>query len=361
MAKLADSVSSLLYLPVTGSSMLNNAEFINRPPLECCHPNTHAPISMSHGHGHHHDHHRHDGHHGRLDENHHNPYYYNLTAHRPRQRRALLISLALTALMMVIEFAASWMTGSLMLTSDAVHMLSHAAALGVSLLAIMLARRQLGDHLPFGLYRIEVLAALVNGLSLACLSLWIIYEAVTRLLRPVNVTSHELIVVAALGLATNAVTAIILFRAGYEDLNTRGALLHMLADGFSSVIIVTGAVVMAYTGWAFIDPALSIVVSLIIGKWSWGLLRDSSLILLERKPDHVDLAEIERELLGEFLEIREVHDLHVWEITTHFLCLSAHIVLDDLRLSETQRVRAAIIERLRRRFGIAHAVIQFEC
>jgi cobalt-zinc-cadmium efflux system protein len=334
--------------------MLNNDEIINGRLLDCCHPKTHAPISAGQSYGHHH----HDGHH---DDHHHDFNYYSLAAHRPRQRRALLISIVLTGLMMVIEFAAGWMTGSLMLTSDAVHMLSHAAALGVSLMAIMLARRQLGDHLPFGLYRVEVLAALVNGLSLAGLSLWIIYEAVTRLLRPINVSSRELIVVAALGLAVNAVTAIILFRAGYEDLNTRGALLHMLADGFSSVVIVAGAIVMAYTGWVFIDPILSIVVSLIIGKWSWGLLRDSSLILLERKPDHVNLAEIERELLGEFLEIRDVHDLHVWEITTHFLCLSAHIVLDDLRLSETRRVRAAVIEYLRRRFGIAHAVIQFEC
>jgi cobalt-zinc-cadmium efflux system protein len=228
-------------------------------------------------------------------------------------------------------------------------------------MAIMLARRQLGDHLPFGLYRVEVLAAVVNGLSLAGFSLWIIYEAVTRLLHPVNVSSRELIVVAALGLIVNTVTAVILFRAGYEDLNTKGAMLHMLADGFSSVVIVAGAIVMAYTGWAFIDPVLSIVVSLIVAKWSWGLLRESSLILLERKPDHVNLAEIECELLVEFIEIKDIHDLHVWEITTHFLCFSAHIVLDDVRLSETQRVRAAVIEYLRRRFGIAHAVIQFEC
>jgi cobalt-zinc-cadmium efflux system protein len=329
--------------------MPNNAEIINRRLLECCHPQTHAPISM----GKCHDHQSRDGHH--------DGHSHNLAAHRPRQRRALLISIILTVLMMVVEFAAGWLTGSLMLTSDAVHMLSHAAALGVSLMAIMLARRQLGDHLPFGLYRVEVLAGLVNGLSLAGFSLWIIYEAVTRLFHPVNVTSRELIVVAALGLVINAVTAIILFRAGYEDLNTRGAMLHMLADGFSSVVIVAGAIVMAYTSWVFIDPVLSIVVSLVIGKWSWGLLRDSTLILLERKPDHVNLADIERELLGEFLEIRGIHDLHVWEITTHFLCLSAHIVLDDLPLSETQRVRAAVIESLRRRFGIAHTVIQFEC
>jgi hypothetical protein len=129
-------------MSATGSrSMLNNDEIINRPALDCCHPKTHAPISV----GQSYNHHRHDGHH---DDHHHDFNYYSLAAHRPRQRRALLISIVLTGLMMVIEFAAGWMTGSLMLTSDAVHMLSHAAALGVSLTAIMLARRQLGDHLP---------------------------------------------------------------------------------------------------------------------------------------------------------------------------------------------------------------------
>lgn len=267
----------------------------------------------------------------------------------------------LTVVMMAVEFAAGWLTGSLMLTSDAMHMLSHTAALGVSLLALLLARHGRGDHLPFGLYRVEVLAALVNGLGLAVFSLWIVYEAVLRLLNPVSVSGRELIVVATLGLIVNAVTAILLFRAGHEDLNTRGALLHMLADGFSSVVIVAGAVVMTFTGWAFIDPALSILVALIVGKWSWGLLRDSALILLERKPNHINLPEIERELLGEFPEIKNIHDLHVWEITTHFLCLSAHVVLDDVRLSETRVIRDAISNHLRRRFGVAHAVIQFEC
>jgi cobalt-zinc-cadmium efflux system protein len=263
--------------------------------------------------------------------------------------------------MMFVEFAAGWVTGSLMLTSDAVHMLSHAAALGVSLLAIVLARRQLGTHFPFGLYRVEVLAALLNGLSLAGFSCWITYEAVLRLLHPVAVSSRELIIVAVAGLIINILTGVILYRAGVEDLNTRGALLHMLADGFSSVVVVFGGILMAYTGWQKIDPILSILVSLLIAKWSWSLLRDAVLILLERKPDHLDLTAIENELRATFPEIRDIHDFHVWEITTHFLCCSAHIVLDDMRLSETQNLRTELATHLQRRFGIAHPVLQFEC
>jgi cobalt-zinc-cadmium efflux system protein len=263
--------------------------------------------------------------------------------------------------MMLVEFAAGWFTGSLMLTSDAVHMLSHAAALGVSLTAIILARKQLGDHFPFGLYRVEVLAALLNGIGLAGLSLWIVYEAILRLLHPVPVASSELVVVAVLGLVVNGITAVILVRAGHEDLNTRSAVLHLLADGFSSVVIVLGALVLAYTGWTLIDPVLSIIVALIVGHWSIGLLRDATLILLERKPDHLNLAEIEAALLSEFAAIKNIHDLHVWEITTHFHCLSVHIVLDDVRLSETNSLRNALTAHLRQRFGIAHSVIQFEC
>jgi cobalt-zinc-cadmium efflux system protein len=186
-------------------------------------------------------------------------------------------------------------------------------------------------------------------------------EGIGRLLRPVAVSGHELMVVAVLGLAVNVVTALILFRSGLEDLNAKGAWLHMLADGVSSVVVVIGAVVIVFTGWWAIDPLLSILVALVVGKWSWGLLRDATSILLERKPDHILLKELERNLLQEFPEIRDIHDVHVWEITSRYICLSAHVILADVKLSETQQIRAALAEHLRQRFGIGHAVIQFEC
>lgn len=263
--------------------------------------------------------------------------------------------------MMVIEFVAGWMSGSLMLAGDALHMLSHVAALGISLMAIKLANRQCGDHLPYGLYRLEVLAALLNGLGLAAFSMWIVYEGIERLWNPVHISGHELVVVATLGLIVNVLTAVILFRAGMEDLNTKSAWLHMLADGASSVVVVLGAVVIVFTGWRAIDPLLSILVALVVGKWSWNLLHEALMILLERKPVHINLTELETHLLHAFPEIRDIHDLHVWEITSHYFCLSAHIVLDDMKLSDTQQVRAAVAEDLRKHFGIGHAVLQFEC
>ncbi len=330
--------------------MSKTAVAASREKRECLHPQSHAPLQAGacpghhdHDHGHSHHHHHHDH------------------AHRPEQRRALRVCLLLTVGMMAIEFAAGWMSGSLMLTSDAVHMLSHVAALGVSLMALSLAGRKCGDRLPYGLYRLEVLAAMLNGLGLAGFSAWIVYEGIDRLRHPVDISGRELLIVATIGLIVNAATAVILFRAGMEDLNTRGAWLHMLADGISSVFVVLGAIVVVFTGWRAIDPLLSILVALLVGKWAFDLLRDASMILLERKPDHIDLRELEACLLREFPEIRDVHDLHVWEITSHYLCFSAHVVLDDVKLSDTQRLRAALADELRKRFGIGHAVIQFEC
>jgi len=319
---------------------------LKREKQNCPHPQLHAPIVPQTCHSHHE--HKHEHHH-------------HAQIHRPQQQRALWVCLALTLAMMVIEFIAGWMSGSLMLASDAVHMLSHVAALGISLMAIKLANRQCGDHLPYGLYRLEVLAALLNGLGLAAFSMWIVYEGIERLFNPVHISGHELVVVATLGLIVNVVTAVILFRAGMEDLNTKSAWLHMLADGASSAVVVLGAVVIVFTGWRAIDPLLSILVALVVGKWSWNLLREALMILLERKPDHINLTELETHLLRAFPEIRDIHDLHVWEITSHYFCLSAHIVLDDMKLSDTQQVRAAVAEDLRKHFGIGHAVIQFEC
>ena len=333
--------------------MSKTAVALHREKKDCPHPQSHSPITQETCHGHHdHPHHQHQDHH------HH---HHHTHVHRPQQQRALWICLVLTLAMMVIEFVAGWMSGSLMLAGDALHMLSHVAALGISLMAFKLANRQCGDHLPYGLYRLEVLAALLNGLGLAAFSLWIVYEGIERLLNPVSISGHELVLVATLGLIVNVVTAVILFRAGMEDLNTKGAWLHMLADGISSVVVVLGALVIVFTGWRAIDPLLSILVALVVGKWSWNLLRDAVMILLERKPEHINLTELETHLLRAFPEIRDIHDLHVWEITSHYFCLSAHIVLDDMKLSDTQRVRAAVAEDLCQHFGIGHAVLQFEC
>ncbi len=281
--------------------------------------------------------------------------------HRPHQRRALFVCVLLTATMMVVEFAAGLLTGSLMLLSDAIHMLSHASALGISFLALILAQRATGDELPFGFYRVEILAALFNGIGLAGFSLWIIYEGILRLLHPVAILGPAMTAVALVGLAVNLATAVILGKSGLEDLNTKSAFLHMLADTFSSVAIVAGGIIISLTDWVIVDPLLSLVVAGVVVKWSWGLLRDSTLVLLERKPDHLNWKDVQEKLRQEFPEVKNVHDPHIWEITSQLTCLSAHMVLDDVKLSEAQRIRARVAEYLKYQFGIGHVVIQLEC
>lgn len=310
--------------------------------LPCHHP--HRPIGYDRA--------------GHSVEHHHT---HELDVHRPQQRRALFISVLLTAGMMVVEFVAGLLTGSLMLISDAIHMLSHATALGISLLAVVLAQKKSGEHFPFGLYRVEILAALFNGIGLAGFSFWIIYEGVLRIIHPVVIVGPELTAVALVGLSVNLTTAVILRRAGLEDLNTKSAFLHMLADTFSSVAIVIGGIIIVLTDWFIVDPILSMVVAFLVARWSWGLLRDSVLILLERKPDNLDTTEIQRRLKQEFPEVRDVHDVHAWEITSQFVCLTMHVVLDDMNPNEINVIRANVSEYLRQEFAIGHTVIQVEC
>ncbi len=316
-------------------------------PLRSC-AHDHRPLVDNHARDHHHG--------GGHDHHHH----HQVDLHRPRQRRAFLVCVILTLVMMVVEFAAGVLTGSLMLISDAVHMLSHAAALGISFLALVIARRDAGLSFSYGLYRVEILAALANGLTLAGFTVWIVYEGVQRLLDPVAVSGKEVTVVAIIGLAVNVTTALVLQRAGLDDLNTKSAFLHMIGDTLSSVAIVLGGVLIYFTGWRFVDPVLSVVVAFVIGRWSWGLIRDSTLILMERKPSHIDPAEVASHLVDSVPQVVDAHDLHVWEITSQFVCLSAHVVLEDVPLSATQAVVAAVREALERDFAIAHAVIEIE-
>jgi cobalt-zinc-cadmium efflux system protein len=283
------------------------------------------------------------------------------SAHRPDQRRALAVCLLLTLLMMTVEFATGAWYGSLMLVSDAVHMLSHVSALAVSWIAFKIAGQSAGKGLSYGLYRIEILAALINGVVLAAFSLWILFKAIGRVFDPMAISSAEVTGVAIAGLVVNVATALLLQRSGAWDLNTRSALLHMLADLISSVAIVVGGATIWLTGWTLLDPLLSIVIAVIVVKWSFDLLRASALVLLESQPAHLSQDQVEAALMEGFPQIKELHDLHVWEITSQFVCLSVHVVVEDTSLSNAQRLRRRISGFLRKRYGIGHTVIQMEC
>jgi len=268
--------------------------------------------------------------------------------------------MVLTVITMVIEAVAGVMTGSLMLLSDSVHMLSHTVSLGVSWVAIWLAARPRTSRSHYGLFRAEILASLFNAIGLFVLTGWIVWEAVERLQAPVAIEGPEMIAVAILGLAVNLLTAWILGRSGAEDLNTKSALMHMLGDLFSSVVIVIGGVVLMQTGWTWIDPVLSLGVALVILFWGYGLLRSSCSILLERSPEGLAPEEVEQLLRSE-PGVHDVHDLHIWEITSGYVCLTAHVVVDeDQPVSSTASLREAICESLWNRFQVAHVTLQLE-
>jgi cobalt-zinc-cadmium efflux system protein len=267
--------------------------------------------------------------------------------------------MVLTLGAMIAEIVGGLVTGSLMLLSDAVHMFSHAVSLGVSWCAIWMAARPRTPRSHYGLFRAEILASLVNGIGLLGLSGWIVVESIERLRAPVEIMGPELIVVAVVGLVVNVLTAWILARSGAEDLNTRSALLHMLGDLFSSVVIVIGGVVLMATGWVWLDPLLSMLVAFVILWWGVGLLRSSCSILLERAPEGLEPDEVLAAMRAED-GVEDVHDLHIWEITSGYVCLTAHVLVEDTRVSETGALRETLCDVLWKRFHVAHVTLQVE-
>lgn len=290
------------------------------------------------------------------------PVSHNQIQHyRPEERRRLLICIFLTGGMMILEAAAGFLVGSLALISDAGHMLTHFLALSVSFFAIALARKPTIRERSFGLFRVEVLAALFNGLSLILITIYIFYEAYLRLLAPKPFGALEMLAVAVVGLAVNVVSALILMGSAREDLNVKGAFLHMLGDTVSSVAIVLGGILIYFTKWYQLDPILSAVIGGVILVWAFGLIRDSVSILLESTPRHISLEGISELICSRVPEVKDVHDVHIWEITSRMYAMTAHITTQDLPLSRTESLRGRINGLLDEHFDIQHAILQFEC
>ncbi len=271
--------------------------------------------------------------------------------------RALVWVLALTVTFTVAEFIGGVVANSLALLADAAHMLADVAALALSLFALWFARRPANEEKTYGYVRLEILAALLNGAFLLVIAVGIVWEAVRRLHRPEPVHAAILIGVASAGLVANIVSALVLHRSAGESLNVRGAYLHVLGDLLGAVGAILAGVIIATTGWFPADPLISFVVALLIVMSSWRLLRESVDILLEAVPADIDLTEV-RAALAEVPGVSDVHDLHVWTVTSGFLAMSGHAVVRDP--AEGQRVLEEIHHRMRERFGIRHATIQIE-
>jgi cobalt-zinc-cadmium efflux system protein len=272
-----------------------------------------------------------------------------------RSQAALAAALALTLGFAVVEVVAGFMANSLALVSDAGHMVTDAAALGLALLAQLIAKRRPSARYSFGFGRAEALAAFVNGLAMVVVG-WIVFEAVQRFASPVPVQGGTVLVVAGIGLAVNLLVAWSLSR-DKESMNTRAALVHVLGDLLGSVAaLVAGGVIMA-TGWMQIDPILSLLVSLLILKSTIGVLRESFHHLMEGVPDSADYAQIGADL-SDVPGVLSVHDLHVWEMSPGQPALIGHVEINDLQ--EWPQILHSVKAMLLSKHGIDHITIQAE-
>lgn len=269
----------------------------------------------------------------------------------------LKIALALTFVYMFVEAVGGWFSNSLALVADAGHMLTDVGALSLTLAAIWFASRPATAKKTFGYYRLEILAAFVNGIALVLISLWVIYEAFERLYAPPAVKGFQLTVIAAGGFIINLICARLLHGDHAHDLNMRGAWLHVMGDLLGSVVaIAAGALIIAF-GWTWTDALGSFLISLIIIFGAWNLIKESVNVLLEGTPAHINLASVEQ-VIRQTSGVREVHDLHVWTITSGLEALSAHVRFDE-SVAQNELLKT-LRRRLHDEFGIDHLTIQME-
>lgn len=310
------------------------------------------------GHGHAHDHsHDHVGGHAGHDHAGHNHAGHN-HLHGVTDQRRIGIAFFIIAVFMIVEIVGGLMSGSLALLADAGHMVSDTAALGFSWAAIHYGRRPATARLSFGYKRLEILAAFVNGCALFVIAAWIVFEAVRRFAEPVPVLGKTMLIVAFAGLAANIAAFLVLHGGNRENLNMRGAWLHVLGDMLGSVAAIVAAIVILLTGWTPIDPILSIVVAVIILKSAWGIVKSSAHILLEGTPEGMSLADIKEDLERNVVEVRDAHHIHAWSITgeRHMVTLHVHPAPGV----PAQAVVMAVQQRLAARFNIEHVTVQVE-
>ena len=272
-----------------------------------------------------------------------------------RSARRLALTLALVVLYMAAEVVGGVLANSLALLADAGHMLSDAGALALALFAIWFARRPATPRHTYGYYRVEILAALLNGAALIAIALLIFVEAYQRFLDPPEVRAPLMMAVATGGLLINLAGLWALHGVRGESLNTRGAWLHVLADTLGSVQAIVAGALILLLGWHWLDPLASVLIALLVMYSSWSLMRQSVMVLMEGAPGHIDVDEVRNRLLR-VPGVRGVHDLHVWTISSGLVALSAHV--------EAHRPPADVLRELRHdlqaEFGIRHTTIEFD-
>ncbi len=298
----------------------------------------HHNESCSHAHDHEHEHgHSHD--------------------HRGTDKKVLKWALSITLITMFLEFFYGFLSNSLALISDAIHMFTHSFALIISLVAIIIASKKAPISKTFGFYRIEVLAAFVNGITIILSIVWIVYEAVLRFFNPQIIDIKTAMIVALIGLVINIVTGVILMQGDKDNINLKSAFVHMLSDALSSVAIIIGYVVIYFTQWYFVDIILAVIVACVIAKWAMDILKNSVNTLMESSP--LDITEV-KEFIERHNEVLELHDVHIWEITQDMYNMTAHVKIDKKSLENYEQLLHEINHELKEKYKIVHTTFQFE-
>jgi cobalt-zinc-cadmium efflux system protein len=273
--------------------------------------------------------------------------------------RPLLIALCITLVFAFVEVAGGLLSGSLALLSDAGHMFTDVLAIGLSLGAAIIALRLPTKKHTFGFHRVEILVALINGITLGVLSILIIIEALGRFEHPRSIDSSLMLIVAIIGLGVNILGMLILRENSKENLNVKGAYLHMMGDLLSSIGVIVAALLIQFYGLTAADPLISIGIGLVIIVGAYRLVRQSTIVLLEAVPEHIDLEEVSKALLM-VKGVEGVHDLHAWTLTSGVYSMDLHILVGDRSVSSCNPMVQQVKELLKEKFQIKHTTIQLE-
>lgn len=286
-------------------------------------------------------------------------HHLNHVKEQQSSTKTLWITLLLTLFFTIIEFAGGLLSNSLALLSDSAHMISDVLALGLSLTASYMATRNPDGKYTFGFLRFEIIASFLNGLALAVISIGIFIEGIQRMIRPQNVDMPLMLTIAAIGLAVNIVLTVILNRTSREEenLNIKSALWHFIGDLLSSIGIIASSVLIHFTGYYIFDPLISMIIAGIIFYGGAKIIRESYLVLMESVPDKFNL-ELIRQDIGKVTGVRDVHDLHLWTVSTNHYSLTAHVFISEK--VQPFEVIESINRVLNEKYGIEHTTIQTE-
>ncbi len=286
------------------------------------------------------------------------PHHNHIKLGDEKNQRKVLIAAILTSTYMFIEIIGGWWVGSLALMADGIHMLTDAVALMIAWWGFQVAKRPPDERYTFGYQRFQIITAFLNAIFLLVIVVGIIAFAIERFINPEPIMGKEMMIIAIIGLINNLVVFLILHSGDKHNMNMRGAALHFLGDTFSSVAVITAAVLIWQTGWVWLDPALSILVALIIGYHAWNLTKDATRILMEGVPAGYEIQAIKHDLQKKFPFLTDIHHIHLWAIAEDQVLISLHAKTDLAHIND--KTLADIKQYLWDQHGIHHATLQLE-